>query len=318
MHSASAKMPQRPALPQWESGGVSLTRIVESEEPLLSPFELLPDCTPNHINENLSWLAPRFYDPQAQLLVITIQSFLIRTAGKTILVDACSGDHKDRRRPFFHQREWGWLEKLEAAGVRPGDIDIVMCSHLHVDHVGWNTRLESGKWVPTFPNARYLISKREWEYWRSPLGALSVRRTGDFISDSVLPIIESGQVDLIDDRHGLCECIGIEPAHGHTPGQFIVRISAGRNEAILSADLMHTPLQLRYPQWSTNFCVDPNLARRTREEFLNRNCNGPLIFPAHFPSPCGGRIIRDGSHYFFEYADLPLGKVSATAMSTQI
>jgi len=283
---------------------VSLTRIVESEGPLLSPFELLPECRPSHISENLSWLAPRFYDLQAQLLVVAIQSFLVHAGGKTILVDACSGDHKERRRPFFHQREWGWLEKLAAAGVRPTDVDIVMCSHLHVDHVGWNTRLENGTWVPTFPNARYLISKREWEYWCSQAGITSLQRTGDFISDSVVPIMASGQADLIDDRYGFSECIGIEPAHGHTPGQFVVRISAGGKEAILSADLLHTPLQLRYPHWSTNFCVDPELARRTREDFLNRHCNGPLVFPAHFPGPCGGRIIRDGGHYSFEYADL--------------
>ena len=124
---------------------------------------------------------------------------------------------------------------------------------------------------------------------------------GDFISDSVMPIVHAGQAEFIDDKHGFSECIGIEPAHGHTPGQFLVRIRGEREEAVLSADLMHTPLQLRYPQWSTNFCVDPDLARRTREDFLNSNCNGPLVFPAHFPSPCGGRIFRDGSHYFFEY-----------------
>src|SRR5215510_11389837 len=133
MRSTGTKIPRQSALTQWDFGNVSLTRIVESEGPLLSPFELLPDCTPGHISENRPWLAPRFYDPQAQLLVVAIQSFLIRTAGKTILVDACSGNHKDRRRPFFHRREWGWLEKLAAAGVRPADVDIVMCSHLHVD-----------------------------------------------------------------------------------------------------------------------------------------------------------------------------------------
>ncbi len=303
MCSTDGRNHQQAVLPHWKAGTTSLTRIVESEGPLLSPFELLPDCTVAHIEQNLPWLAPRFYDPATSLLVITIQSFLIRSAGKTILVDACSGDHKDRQRPFFHRREWGWLEKLGAAGVRPQDIDIVMCSHLHVDHVGWNTQLENGSWVPTFPNARYLISRREWEYWRSEAGVRSLSRTGDFISDSVLPVVETGQAELIDDRLGFSECIGIEPIPGHTPGQFAVRVCDGGQEAILSADLMHTPLQLRYPEWSTNFCVDPHVARRTRLDFLSRNCGGALIFPAHFPSPTGGRIIRDGAHYRFEYAD---------------
>jgi glyoxylase-like metal-dependent hydrolase (beta-lactamase superfamily II) len=305
MNFEGAKMVWPQVSPHWQSGDVSLTRIVESEGPLLSPFELLPDCTPDHIASNLSWLAPRFYDLQAELLVITIQSFLIRAAGKTILVDAWSGDHKDRRRPFFHCREWGWLEKLAMAGACPEDIDFVLCSHLHVDHVGWNTRLENGRWVPTFPNARYLISKREWGYWRSDPGVKSLARTGDFISDSVTPVIEAGQADLIDDRHGFCGCIDIEPGHGHTPGQFTVRLGGGGKEGILAADVMHTPLQLRYPHWSTHFCVDPDLARRTRQDFLKRHCNGPLVFPAHFPSPTGGRIVRDGDHYLFEYADTP-------------
>jgi glyoxylase-like metal-dependent hydrolase (beta-lactamase superfamily II) len=303
MNFGDAKDARPPIKPQWRSGDVSLTRIVESEGPLLSPFELLPDCTPDHIASNLSWLAPRFYAPEAALLVITIQSFLIRAAGKTILVDACSGDHKDRRRPFFDRREWGWLENLEAAGVHPEDIDFVLCSHLHVDHVGWNTRLENGTWVPTFPNARYLISKREWDYWRSNPGVASLARTGDFISDSVTPVVQAGQAELIDDRHGFSDCINTEPGHGHTPGQFTVRLGGGGKEAILAADVMHTPLQLRYPHWSTHFCVDPKLARQTRQDFLKRHCNGPMVFPAHFPSPTGGRILRDGDHYGFEYAD---------------
>jgi glyoxylase-like metal-dependent hydrolase (beta-lactamase superfamily II) len=303
MNFGDAKDARPPIKPQWRSGDVSLTRIVESEGPLLSPFELLPDCTPDHIASNLSWLAPRFYAPEAALLVITIQSFLIRAAGKTILVDACSGDHKDRRRPFFDRREWGWLEKLEAAGVHPEDIDFVLCSHLHVDHVGWNTRLENGTWVPTFPNARYLISKREWDYWRSNPGVASLARTGDFISDSVTPVVQAGQAELIDDRHGFSDCINIEPGHGHTPGQFTVRLGGGGKEAILAADVMHTPLQLRYPHWSTHFCVDPKLARQTRQDFLKRHCNGPMVLSAHFPSPTGGRILRDGDHYGFEYAD---------------
>jgi len=301
MHPTEERSNRQPDQPHWQSGTTSLTRIVESEAPLLAPFELLPDCTAAHIEENLPWLAPRFYDPTTRLLVIAIQSFLIRSAGKIILVDACSGNHKDRRRPYFHRREWSWLEKLHAAGVAPEDVDIVMCSHLHVDHVGWNTRLAGGKWVPTFPNARYLISRREWEYWRSEAGVTSLARTGDFISDSVLPIVAAGQADLIDDRVGFSECIGIEPAPGHTPGQFVVRLSGGGKEAILSADLMHTPLQLRYPEWSTSFCVNPDAARQTRLDFLRRNCDGALIFPAHFPSPTGGRIRRHGICYRFEY-----------------
>lgn len=292
--------------PVWQFGDTSLTRIIESEVPLLSPFELLPDCTQAHIDQNLDWLAPHFYDRDTQLLAITIQSFLIRSGGKTILVDSCSGNHKHRARPFFNQREWPWLDALKAAGVTPQDIDIVMCSHLHVDHVGWNTQLENGKWVPTFPNARYLVSRKEWDYWRSEIGIASLARTGDFITDSVLPIVEIGQAELIDDRVGFSQEIAIEPLHGHTPGHFGVHLCGGGHEAILSGDMMHTPLQMRYPHWSTRFCVDQAAARETRQRFLADHCDSDrLIFPAHFPSPTGGYIRRAGDHYRFEFAAAP-------------
>ena len=149
----------------------------------------------------------------------------------TILLDSCSGNHKQRQRPFFHQRDWPWLENLRAAGVAPEDVNLVLCSHLHVDHVGWNTRLENGKWVPTFPRARYLVSRPEWEYWRSPAGIASLQRTGDFITDSVLPIFLSGQAELIDGAYGISAGIRIEPAAGHTPGHFMVILEGARERS---------------------------------------------------------------------------------------
>ena len=233
--------------PTWQFEDVTLTRVIESEEALLSPFELYPDCTPEDIDRNVSWLTSDLYSQDQRLLVISIQSFLIRSAEKTILIDTCSGNCKQRQRPFFSERRWDWLDKLRSAGVAPEDVNIVACSHLHVDHVGWNTRLENGRWVPTFPNARYLIARKEWDFWRSMPGIASLARTGDFISDSVLPIINSGKADLIDDHFKVSERVSIEPGHGHTPGHFLVSISCSDQRAVLTGDLMHTPLQLRYP-----------------------------------------------------------------------
>jgi glyoxylase-like metal-dependent hydrolase (beta-lactamase superfamily II) len=186
---------------------------------------------------------------------------------------------------------------LREAGVAPEDIDVVLCTHLHVDHVGWNTRLENGHWVPTFPNARYLIARREWDYWQSA-GSAALARTGDYIADSVLPIFAAGQAELIGDEHALAGDISLEPAPGHTPGLMMMRLGAGGGQAILSSDLMHHPLQIRYPEWSTRFCVDPQQARQTRMSFLNEHANsGRLIFPTHFPSPTGCTIERDGKAY---------------------
>jgi glyoxylase-like metal-dependent hydrolase (beta-lactamase superfamily II) len=285
----------------WTFGALTLRRIVEQEAPLLSPFELFGDCTHEQLDENRSWLVPRFQDATSRNLMISIQSFVIRQDGLTILVDTCGGNDKDRKRPHFHRRNWPWLETLAAAGVTPEDINVVLCTHLHVDHVGWNTRLENGRWVPTFPNARYLIAQREWDYWRGA-GPAAFAFTGDYITDSVLPIFKTGQADLIGDQHMLASDIALEAAPGHTPGLTMVRLTGGRQEAILCSDLMHHPLQVRYPAWSTRFCTHPDQARRTRIGFFETHADtGRLVFPTHFPAPTGGIIVRDGSDYRFVF-----------------
>jgi glyoxylase-like metal-dependent hydrolase (beta-lactamase superfamily II) len=286
---------------KWTIGASSLHRVIESEGPLLPPLEIFGDCTQAHLDENRGWLQPRFQDPVSGQLVITIQSFLIKQAGLTVLVDCCAGNDKDRKRPQFHRQKHPWLDTLRAAGAKPEDIDVVLCTHLHVDHIGWNTRLDNGKWVPTFPNARYLIAQREWDFWRTA-GPAALERTGDFLTDSVLPIIESGQAELIGDTHALKGDLSIEPVHGHTPGQKMLRLGSGAGQALLTADMMHHPLQLKYPEWSTRFCIDPDMARQTRINFLKEHANsGRLVFPTHFPSPTGCRIERDGKAYRFTY-----------------
>ena len=283
-------------------GDVDISRVVESEEPLLSPSELYPDWSEAMVEENRDWLVPRFFDPDSGLLVITIQSFLLKTRHHTILVDACAGNHKERKRPFFDQREWPWLSALAATGTSPADIDYVLCTHLHVDHVGWNTRLRDGRWVPTFAKAKYLFSRADWEFWKGQSAAHGLARTGDYFADSVLPIFEAGQAVLVDGLHEIEEGIWLEPTPGHSPGHVVVHVQSGGQEAILSGDLMHHPLQCRYPDWSTNFCQDQALSRRTRRQFLERYCGtGVFVVPAHFPTPTGGFIEARQEAFRFRF-----------------
>lgn len=254
------------------------------------------------MEEHARWLVPRFYDPLADRLAITIQSFLLKTRHHTILVDACSGNHKTRERQFFNHREWPWLRALAAAGACPEDIDYVLCTHLHVDHVGWNTMLRDGSWVPTFPNAKYLFSHADWEYWRAESAANGLPRTGDYIADSVLPIVEAGRAVMTSGCHEIEAGVWIEPTPGHSPGHVVVHVESGAKHAIVSGDIMHHPIQCRFPDWSTNFCADQQLSRQTRRRFFETYCDtGVLIAPAHFPTPTVGFIESEGRAFRFRF-----------------
>jgi len=283
-------------------GAASLQRIEESCAGVLDPFEIYPDAQPAHLAENLGWLAPRFYDPDARRLILAFQGFVVRSEGRVILVDTCVGDCKTRTRPVFHQGRWGWIDRLAAAGLPPESIDLVVCTHFHVDHVGWNTRLRDGRWVPTFPNARYLFPRRECEYWSGPAGAPGLARAGDYYADSVAPVIEAGLADLVEPGHVLTGEVQLREAHGHTPGSVAVAIRSLGASALLAGDVLHTLLQVRYPQWSTRFCVDPDRSRRTRVAMLEEAADsGTLLVPNHFPGPSFGRIERRGGAFRFHY-----------------
>lgn len=285
-----------------EFGGTALSRVVESEEAILDPAEIFPDYHPPIQQQDIPWFGPRFYDAAANRITIAVQSFVIRMDGLTILVDTCVGDHKQRERPMFNDAAWNWLAKLESAGIRPQDVDMVVCSHLHVDHVGWNTRLRNGRWVPTFPNARYLMSATELAYWRSDAGRTAMLRTGDYVADSILPVIESGQAEVVDTDKALNDKMRFEHTPGHTPGHMAVHIEDGGQHVILSGDIMHHPLQLRFPDWSTRYCADQDMARSTRQRFLAEHADtNTLVVPAHFPAPTGGAICRCGDHFGFRF-----------------
>jgi len=284
----------------FEVGSARVERIVESEMPLLDPLQIYPDATPELLAAQMHWLGPRFYDPATRLLVIPIQGFVVRAGGKVIVVDTCVGDCKDRKRPEFNQRRWGWINHLN-----PEEVDYVVCTHFHVDHVGWNTRLEDGRWVPTFPNARYLFTREEWDYWRGPEGAAAMQRTGDYMADSLLPIAEAGLADFVPMDHAIGDGVKLVPAAGHTPGCVCVDVRSGGERLVLAGDLLHSPLQCVYPHWSTRFCVDPEGSARTRMRLLGEWADSrTTLVPTHFPSPSAGIVERTRDAFFFHYTEV--------------
>ena len=286
----------------WTFGEVAVDRVLEFEQPLLPPHVLFPTSTAEAVESHRHWLEPALMDPASGLLTLSLHSFVVRTRHHTILVDTCSGNDKPRPdKPRYHMKSWPYLENLAAIGVAPEQIDFVMCTHLHADHVGWNTRLVDGRWVPTFANARYLIARAEWDHWKDE--TKRARYTSDrYPEDSILPVIEAGQVEFVDMDYAFDDQIWLDPTPGHTPGHVCLHIASGGREAVMSGDLMHHPVQCAEPDWSSCFCVDADHSRQTRRAFLEHYAaSDVLIMPAHFPTPTAGLIRPWGEAFRFEF-----------------
>ena len=276
-------------------GQVTLARVIEIDRSFYPTASMLPDSTPEAIARHQRWLEP-FVDARTGDLGSRIGTWVVMTPTSTILVDTGVGNGKRRAgAPLWHMRQGAYLEDLAAAGVTPDRVDYVVCTHLHVDHVGWNTRLVEGKWRPTFANARYVIAGSEWEFWRYEH---AVGRDEGCIEDSVIPIVEAGLVDLVDANHAIDPWVRLESSPGHTPGHVSVRVTTSAGQAVLAGDLMHRPVQVAEPQWSSRFCSDRKQAAETRRAFLERHADtGVLVLPAHFPRP-GYVVSEDGGHRF--------------------
>jgi glyoxylase-like metal-dependent hydrolase (beta-lactamase superfamily II) len=269
---------------------MTIDRIVEQQGAFAKIGDFLPAATPELVDANRAWMQPSYVDAEDRLL-LCFQSYVIRTPHHTILVDSCIGNDKDRAtRPAWHRKtDPTYMTALAAAGVGVDDIDFVLCTHLHVAHVGWNTRLDNGRWVPTFPKARYLFSARELAFWteRHAIDPIPA------IADSVLPIVAAQRADLVDSSHVLSDHVRLLPTPGHTPDHFAVALGRGRDVAVLTGDLIHTPLQMRYPELSMMADTDRTRSAMTRRSFLERYCDtDTLCCTAHFPSPSVNRISR--------------------------
>jgi glyoxylase-like metal-dependent hydrolase (beta-lactamase superfamily II) len=276
-------------------GRLRVSAVVERAGPT-RPTWLLPDATPEAVERHREWLAPHFLDDKGRFLQ-SIHAFVIQAPGFTALVDTCVGNDKDRggRQPF-HMMQTRFLEDLAHAGVPPASVDLVVCTHLHVDHVGWNTRLEDGRWVPTFPKARHLFARREWEHWASEHDEDTKR----IMADSVTPVLDAGLADLVAMDHRISDEMWLEPTPGHTPGHVSVRLRSGGAEAVITGDLMHCPVQVAEPDWCSHFDTDPAQARATRRAFCERYARGDVrVLGTHFHHPTAGRIVRHGHAWRF-------------------
>ena len=279
-------------------GDIRVTRIEEQTGPGFPAKDFFPEFEVDAFLAEQHWLAPSYYQPESGRLVTSIHSWLLRTGKHTILIDACSGNHKPRPgMPRFDMLNTRYLERLREAGVQPEEVDYVMCTHLHVDHVGWNTRLENGRWVPTFPKARYVFGKTEFDYWTETHAKTPVPPFGD----SVLPIVEAKLAAVVRDDYAIGDHARILPTPGHTPGHVAFIFGRGKDDAVFSGDLMHSPLQTRYPELSAKFDVDQPQAAATRRQFMERYCDSDtLCCTAHFPSPSVGKIRRNGNGFSCE------------------
>jgi len=282
---------------QFKVGDVKITRIVESESPWPGTF-IMPDATGENVQKEADWLYPIFSDEKGKLNM-SIHALVIESKGKRIIVDTCIGNDKVRSNPVWSNLKLPFLSDLEKAGHAADKIDRVVCTHLHVDHVGWNTTLKNGKWVLTFPNARYLIGGTEWDFF-STFDGKDMR---DPVEDSVRPVVEAGVADLVDSNFRITDEVWLEPSPGHTPGHHSVRISSKGQDAVITGDLMHHPIQCRYPEWDDAFDSEGAMAKKTRRAFCEKYADtNVVVFGTHFATPSAGKISKNGDSFRFSAA----------------
>jgi glyoxylase-like metal-dependent hydrolase (beta-lactamase superfamily II) len=266
---------------------------------------ILSGVAPNDLAHLAAWYTDETLGASAEksAFMMSMHSYVLQLDGLTVLIDACNGDHKHRSIPDVDRLQTPFLANLGKLGLTTDDIDLVLCTHLHFDHVGRNTRLQNGKWVPTFANARYLFSRRDFEHFgKQELEDDHVRA----FRDSVLPVYEAGRAQLIDENMVVHRQIGdgvwLEPAFGHSPGNFSVLAECGGERAIFWGDVIHHPVQLVRPDLKMSFDADPEAARATRLRTIARAVDEALVcFPAHFRDPSAGRVVRDGAVFRYHF-----------------
>ena len=292
-------MAKTPGFKKWKIGDVTVTRILEMDTLVMPPEYMLKTTTGTVLKYD--WLQSHYATPEGHLLS-HIQAFVLEIGQLRIMVDPCIGNRKPRHGPaFFNMLNTPFLDHLGRAGFPPEMIDMVLCTHLHLDHVGWNTRLEDGKWIPTFPNARYVFSRIEFEHTKND-NRLEADET---FSDSVQPIMDCGLGELVEFDHHIADEVWLEPSPGHTPGHCSIRISSDGHDGVITGDMIHHAIQACEPDICSTFCFDEDQARATRRDFLKK-CSetGVLVLGTHFGDPTGVYVFPDGDGWKFEVAEV--------------
>jgi len=280
---------------QWQIGNVKVTRVIEMEITGGSRF-ILPEATRDAVKP-IAWLQPHFADAEGNL-IMSIHALVVETSDLTMIVDTCIGNDKQRSIPAWTNLQLPFLKDLADAGFEREKIDMVMCTHLHVDHVGWNTMRVDDHWLPTFPNARYLMGKTEFEYWdKNDDDALN----SGVMDDSVRPVFDAGLVDLVETDHRISDEIYLESTPGHTPGHVSVHIESDGQQALITGDCIHHPCQIAVPDWCSSADYDRDVAQRTRIDLLERYSDEEvLIIGTHFATPTAGYLKKRGKDYRLE------------------
>lgn len=275
----------------WQIGDVRVTRVQE-QVALLAPENLIHVLDPARLEEHKRWLTPDFMTEAGEIR-LSIHALVVESAGRTIVVDTCMGN--DRPLPLgLGPLQTSFLEKLEQV-VKCSQVDLVLCTHLHFDHVGWNTMKVGDRFVPTFPNARYLIAREEFEHWSTESGQSKIDDSSIDLRYSIEPIVAAGLHELVSSRHALTDEVLLEPTPGHTPGHVSVRIESRGQSAVITGDMVHHPVQLAEPDWGSHPDAQPERAVATRREFIARYGDQPvLVIGTHFAGPTAGRIVKVG------------------------
>ncbi|MCH9672178.1 MAG: MBL fold metallo-hydrolase [Gammaproteobacteria bacterium] len=282
----------------WQVGDVKISRVVEIEA-TGGMSRIIPDATRERVQE-IRWLYPHFASEEGRMRG-SIHALIVQAPSCTVIVDTCIGNDKARGVKAWNMLQTSFLDDISAAGYPRESIDTVLCTHLHVDHVGWNTMLIDGQWVPTFPNARYLMGETEFNHWNAN-AALREGQT-EIMQDSVLPILDAGLVDLVSSEHEICPEVKLTSTPGHTPGHVSVVIESGGERALITGDFLHHPCQFVHPEWSSSPDSDRPQAIATRLAMYERLADTPtLVIGTHFATPTAGYLKRDGKAYRLDVA----------------